>query len=169
MTESQEMKQAAIAILREQVPKMEEQLGDYDVRLTRYYNGLINHSGTELGDENDWHCLNELLGAVKFLRLMRCYIHDIEKVQQVIRLREGQWRQQGRMWIHESGGLLLPGTGSSMAHYRWEDFQVFIWAAIYGIRAWIDTEVENDTRQKLDTERDGDNGTIEEIILKWQE
>lgn len=163
MTESQEMKQAAIAILRESVPKMEEQLSNFDVRLTRYYNGLINHSGTELGDDNDWHCLYELLGAIKFLRLMRCYIHDIEKVHQVIRLREGQWRQQGRMWLYESGGLLLPGTGSSMAHYRWEDFQVFIWSAIYGIRAWIDTEVENDTRQKLDTERDGSNGTIEDL------
>lgn len=142
---------------------MAERLAAIDLRLLDYYRDLCDHSGVELGDENDHHCLFELLGGLKLLRLIRTYPIDIEKVQQVIRLREGDWHREGKRWVHDSGGLLLPSTGSAMTHYRWEPFQVFIWTAIYGVRAWIDTEVENGTRAMLPTEREGDTGTIEDL------
>lgn len=158
-----EIKEIAIKKLRKHVALQSEQLSEIDDRLLEYYHNLCKHSSTILGDDNDQHCLMELLGALKVLRLMRLYVVDVDNVQQVIRLREGDWHQDGKLWVYDRGGLLLPGTGNSMTHYRWEPFQIFIWTAIYGIKAWVDTEVENGSRQLLPTEREGKNGTIEDL------
>ena len=158
-----EIKEIAIKKLRKHVALQSEQLSEIDDRLLEYYHNLCKHSSTILGDDNDQHCLMELLGALKVLRLMRIYVVDVDKVQQVIRLREGDWHKDGKLWVYDRGGLLLPGTGNSMTHYRWEPFQIFIWTAIYGIKAWVDTEVENGSRQLLPTEREGKNGTIEDL------
>lgn len=163
MTDQQEIKQRAIDRLRALVPHQAEQLRRFDDRLLIYYEDLCHHSGVELGDPNDRHCTMELLGALKVLRLLRQYEPDFKKVQQVIRLREGMWHQDGKLWVHDSDGILLPSTGTSMTYYRWEPFQVFIWTATYGISAWVDTEVENGTRQLLPTERNGEHGTIEDL------
>ena len=162
MTETQQLKDKAIQFLKTFGPQQADQLRMIDERLMLYYDDLILHSGTELGDDNDWHCLMELLGALKFLRLLRTYIVDRDKVQQVLRLREGEWHKEGNIWKYDSGGLLVPGR-SGETHYRWENFQVFIWAAIFGLRAWVDTEVPNGTRELLPTEREGKNGTIEDL------
>ena len=158
-----EIKEIAIKKLRRNVAMQAEQLSEIDERLLEYYNGLVENSSTALGDDNDQHCLMELLGALKVLRLLRLYVVDVDKVQQVIRLREGDWHKDGKLWVYDRGGLLLPGTGNNMTHYRWEPFQIFIWTAIYGIKAWVDTEVENGSRQLLPTEREGKNGTIEDL------
>lgn len=158
-----EIKEIAIKKLRKHVALQSEQLSEIDDRLLEYYHNLCKHSSTILGDDNDQHCLMELLGALKVLRLMRIYVVDVDKVQQVIRLREGDWHKDGKLWVYDRGGLLLPGTGNSMTHYRWEPFQIFIWTAIYGIKAWVDTEVENGSRQLLPTEREGIHGTIEDL------
>ena len=160
---AQELKDKAWRLLCERVPKMTPILRRLDERMVTYYDHLCLHSGTTLGDEDDLHCLSELLGALKLLRLLAQYDVDYDKVHQVLRLREGEWHQEGKMWVYDSGGLELPGTGHTKTHYRWEPFQVFVWVAIYGVRAWVDTEVENGTRQLLDTEREGEDGTIEDL------
>lgn len=148
-------------MLREQVPLQAEQLAEIDQRLLDYYTDLCEHSGVERDDENDLHNLYELLSALKQLRIMRQYEVDVEKVHQVLRLREGMWHKEGKAWKYDSGGLLLPGRHGP-THYRWMNFQVFIFTAMYGAKAWIDTEVENGTRDLMDTEREGENGTIED-------
>ena len=160
---AQELKDKAWRLLCERVPQMTDTLRRLDERMVTYYDHLVLHSGTRLGDEDDLHCLSELLGALKLLRLLAQYDVDYDKVHQVLRLREGEWHQEGKMWVYDSGGLELPGTGNTKTHYRWEPFQVFVWVAIYGVRAYVDTEVENGTRKLLDTEREGEDGTIEDL------
>ena len=162
MTDRQSQKKRAITMLREQVPQQVKQLADIDPRLLDYYHDLCVNSGTGDDDPYDHHNLYELLAALKQLRIMRRYVIDVEKVQQVIRLREGEWHREGRTWKYDSGGLLLPGSHGP-THYRWMNFQIFILTAMYGARAWIDTEVENGTRPLLPTEREGRNGTIEDL------
>ena len=93
MTDSQETKQKAIDILRRRVARQAEQLREIEPRLLDYYEHLCQHSGTELGDENDLHCTMELLGAVRLLRLLRTYGCDTERVRQVIYDGEGEWRR----------------------------------------------------------------------------
>jgi phage terminase large subunit-like protein len=80
-------------------------------------------------------------------------------VQTVIRLREGEWRRDGKRWRHVSGGLKCPGTSGAQV-YRWENFQVFILASVFGFYSWIDTGVKAEDRTELlPTERIKD-GTI---------
>ena len=163
ITEAKELKQQAQAQLACWVRLTADLLESIDSRLLAYYQHLVNHSSSDEGDTDDLHCCMELLCALKVLRLMQQYDVDVEGVQRVIRLREGEWHQEGTRWIHDSGGMRLPSTGNSMQVYRWEPFQIFIWAAIYGLRAWIDTEVPNGSRALLPTEREGENGTIEDL------
>lgn len=149
-------------MLRAQVPLQAHQLQELDARLLEYYQDLIEHSSIEPDDPNDWHCLWELLAALKLLRLFRHYVLDIAKMHQVIRLREGEWHQEGNIWKHDRGGLLLPGNNGE-TYYRWLPFQIFVLAAMYGANAWVDTEVPNGTRELLPSEREGENGTIEDL------
>ena len=149
-------------MLKKQVPLQSHQLQELDNRLLEYYQDLIDHSSIEPDDPNDWHCLWELLAALKLLRLFRHYVLDIPKMHQVIRLREGEWHQEGNIWKHDRGGLLLPGNNGE-TYYRWLPFQIFVLAAMYGANAWVDTEVPNGTRELLPSEREGENGTIEDL------
>lgn len=81
------------------------------------------------------------------------------KVQTVIRLREGEWRREGKRWRHVSGGLKCPGTSGAQV-YRWQPFQVFVLASVYGFYSWVDTRVSADERAELlPTERVKD-GTV---------
>lgn len=164
MTENpQELKKRAVAMLTQcRDYDTDCLLEELDPRLLDYYDDLLEHSGTEPDDPDDWHNLYELLAALKLLRILRTYPVDIEKVHQVIRLREGAWSVVDGIWRYESGGLLLPGTRGA-THYRWMPFQVFVLAAMYGAQAWIDTEVPNGSRELLPTEREGDGGTIEDL------
>lgn len=162
MKEQQKLKLKAIEMLRAQVPLQAHQLQELDARLLEYYQDLIEHSSIEPDDPNDWHCLWELLAALKLLRLFRHYVLDIPKMHQVIRLREGEWHQEGNIWKHDRGGLLLPGNNGE-TYYRWLPFQIFVLAAMYGANAWVDTEVPNGTRELLPSEREGENGTIEDL------
>jgi len=162
MTEQQEQKQRAIELLREQVPRQAEQLSEIDTRLLDYYLDLCDNSSADKDSDRDYHNLYELLSALKQLRIMRHYIIDVDKVQQVIRLREGEWHISGKIWKYDRGGLLLPGTRGA-THYRWMPFQIFVLTAMYGAKAWIDTEIDNNTRELLPTEREGETGTIEDL------
>jgi phage terminase large subunit-like protein len=104
--------------------------------------------------DSKFHNGYEILGAVKFLRLLRTYEFNERKVQQIIHLREGNWEtdEKGRMH-YASGGIKCPGT--DVAHvYRWQPFQVFVLASVFGFYHWFDTQVEEGTRDLMITERE---------------
>ena len=159
MTEQQQRKQQAIDLLENRYRGMENVCEGIDMRLRMYFEDLLEHSSARLDDPNDWHGLYELLGAAKFLRCLDTYNFNTKKVQTVIRLREGEWRQDGNTWRHISGGLKCPGIAGGQV-YRWANFQVFCLASIYGFYAWIDTQMPAGSKpQLLRTEREKD-GTI---------
>ena len=159
MTEQQNQKQQAIDLLATRYRGMENVCEGIDMRLRMYFEDLLEHSSARLDDPNDWHGLYELLGGAKFLRCLDTYNFNTKKVQTVIRLREGEWRQDGNAWRHISGGLKCPGIAGGQV-YRWANFQVFCLASIYGFYAWIDTQMPAGSKpQLLRTEREKD-GTI---------
>ena len=159
MTEQQQQKQQAIDLLETRYRGMENVCEGIDMRLRMYFEDLLEHSSARLDDPNDWHGLYELLGAAKFLRCLDTYNFNTKKVQTVIRLREGEWRQDAGVWRHISGGLKCPGIAGGQV-YRWAPFQVFALASIYGFYAWIDTQMPAGSKpQLLRTEREKD-GTI---------
>jgi len=159
MTDQQENKQRAIDLLESRYRGMENACEGIDMRLRMYFEDLLEHSSAREDDPNDWHGLYELLGAAKFLRCLDTYNFNTKKVQTVIRLREGEWRQDGGVWRHISGGLKCPGIAGGQV-YRWAPFQVFALASIYGFYAWIDTQMPAGSKpQLLRTEREKD-GTI---------
>ena len=90
---TEEQKQQAHEILIKRVPWHLDQLNSVDHRLGEYFMHLADHPSMHNG--------YELLGGVKYLRLLRSYEFDTDRVQQVIGLREGEWRQadDGR-WVH---------------------------------------------------------------------
>ena len=155
--ESLQKKQEAIDLVVKRYRGMEQRTEDIDLRLRLYFEDLLEHSSANEEDENDWHGIYELLGAAKFLRMLDTYNFNTKKVQTVIRLREGEWVPVGKAWKHLSGGLKCPGMGGGQV-YRWEPFQVFILASIYGFYTWINTQVESGTKSELlrtERERDG--------------
>ena len=155
--ESIQKKQEAIDLLTRRYRGMEQRTEDIDLRLRLYFEDLLEHSSAKEDDDNDWHGIYELLGAAKFLRMLDTYNFNTRKVQTVIRLREGEWVPVGKAWKHLSGGLKCPGMGGGQV-YRWEPFQVFILASIYGFYTWINTQVESGTKSELlrtERERDG--------------
>jgi len=156
MTEQQQQKQRAIDLLESRYRGMENVCEAIDMRLRMYFEDLLEHSSAREDDPQDWHGIYELLGGAKFLRMLDSYNFNTKKVQTVIRLREGEWVPVGKAWKHLSGGLKCPGMGGGQV-YRWEPFQVFILASIYGFYTWINTQVESGTKSELlRTEREKD-------------
>ena len=157
LTEFQQQKLAAIDLLKTRYEGKADTLKDIDPRLDEYFADLIAHSNADPDSADDHHNVYELLGAAKFLRMLDTYNFNTKKVQTVIRLREGEWVPVGKAWKHLSGGLKCPGMGGGQV-YRWEPFQVFILASIYGFYTWINTQVESGTKSELlrtERERDG--------------
>ena len=153
---TQEEKQQAHEILIEYAGGMLNQLASIDMRLAEYFGGMI--ANPEL------HNGYEILGAVKFLRLMNTYEYNTERVQQVIRLREGEWAkdEKGR-WRHLRGGIKCPGTDTAHV-YRWQPFQVFVLASVFGFHHWFNTEVRAiDKPELLPTEREREDGMVEDL------
>ena len=161
---TKEDKQQAIDILREQTAAHVNQLCDIEPRLLEYYQHLCEHSGTELGDPNDLHNGNELLCAIRLLRLIDTYPLNREKIDEVIYMGEGEWRQDSDgFWTHIDGGLGQPGRHGAEV-YRWEPFQMFMIVAMYGPMAWISTETQAGTRRLTETERvNPDTNEIEDL------
>ena len=162
MTERQEQKQRAIDLITARAKICVQTLLNIDHRLFEYYNDLMSNSSVDPDDPNDYHSLWELLAALKLLRLLATYPIDYDKIHQVIRLREGEWEQVNGFWKYRRGGLLLPGTRGA-THYRWLPFQIFVLTAMYACKAWVDTDVPIGTRELLPSEREGQNGTIEDL------
>ena len=152
-----EEKQQAHEILCKRFKEQREQLEGIEPRLAEYYDGIAANP--------EYHNASEILGAVKFLRILRTYPFNHKKVRQVIRLREGKWeRDQRGVWQYVDGGIKQPLTTGD-AVLRWEPFQIFILACIYGPQAWIDTELTLDDRATLlPTERlNEQTGHIEDL------
>ena len=146
-----EKKQAAIDLLRKRYEEQRKQVAKIDERMTQYYEWILQHVSADPNDENDLVNYNEVLCAVKFLRLLRTYDFNHKKVRQVIKLREGTWKQVDGAWQHIEGGMRCPSTTGSQV-FRWEPFQVFVLASIFGFYADIDTNLKEGERQLLPTE-----------------
>ncbi len=158
MTEHQEQKQAAIDLLRSRYDGKADTLADIDPRLRDYFDDLLSHSSTDPDSDDDHHNVYEILGAAKFLRMLDTYTFNRKKVQTVIRLREGDWQRdhQGR-WRHIAGGLKCPGTSGAQV-YRWQPFQVFVLASVFGFYTWVNTKVKaSDKAELMPTERERDD------------
>lgn len=157
MTEYQEQKQAAIDLLKDRFDGKEKMLAEIDDRLLYYFADLCDNSSADTDDENDHHNVYEILGAAKFLRMLDTYTFNRKKVQTIIRLREGEWeRDRSGRWHHLSGGLKCPGTSGAQV-YRWQPFQVFVLASVFGFYNWVNTKNEAGTKAELlPTEREKD-------------
>ena len=155
-----QLKQDAINLLRKRLtPDIRSRLAEVDERLLAYFDDCARNVSNIFGDEHDRHNMWEVLCAAKFLRMFQTYHFNTRKVQFYIRLREGQWVRDGKAWRYVSGGLRLPSTGGAKV-YRWQNFQVFVLASVFGFYTWVDTHVEAGTKTELlDTEREKD-GTV---------
>ena len=152
---TQEEKQQAHALLSERLTEQHQQVTDIEPRLAAYLDDLTEHPEAHNG--------NELLGAIKFLRLLRTYETDIETFRDVVYKYEGIWQQtDGGMWRHIEGGLKHPGT-TGPTYYRLQPFQVFVLAAMFCLKAWVNTENEAGSRELLPTERIGEDGMIYDL------
>ena len=158
LTDQQRQKQEAIDLLRKRLTDdVRQRLYDVDYRLRDYFDDCAKRVSVEKGDPNDRHNMWELLCAAKFLRMFNTYHFNTKKVQFYIALREGQWRRNGRSWQYLNAGLRLPSLQGAKV-YRWQPFQVFVLACVFGFYTWINTEVEEGTKDELlptERERDG--------------
>ena len=123
-------------------------LGEIEPRLREYITGIVLFP--------EYHNAYEILGALKFLRLVQTYELDIPTFRDVVYKYEGIWEQRDGVWHHIEGGLKHPGTTGPM-YYRLQPFQVFVLASMFLLKVWINTEQEAGTRELLPTEeiRDG--------------
>ena len=157
LSDKQKQKQEAIDCLRRRLTDdVRQRLREVDERLLGYIDGVARDVSVIFGDENDRHSMWEVLCAAKFIRMFTTYHFNVKKVQFYIALREGQWERRGKAWRYISGGLRLPSTSGAKV-YRWQPFQVFVLACVFGFYAWVDTHVEAGTKDEmLDTEREKD-------------
>ena len=158
LTEAQRDKQRDIDLLRRRYTKdMRERLMAVDYRLASYFDDLTANVSVIFGDEQDRHNRWEVLCGCKFLRMFDTYAFNAKFVRFVILFREGQWERTGKTWRYISGGLKLPSTSGAKV-YRWQPFQIFVLASVFGFMAWFNTHVEEGTKPELlssERERDG--------------
>ena len=158
LKDSQIAKQRDIDLLRKRyTAKIRKELNDIDYRLAEYFDDLTTNVSVEFGDENDRHNRWEVLCGAKFLRMFQTYNFNAKFVRFVIKFREGTWQREGKMWRYVSGGLKLPSTSGAKV-YRWQPFQIFVLASVFGFMAWFNTHVEAGTKSELlssERERDG--------------
>lgn len=158
LSEEQLRKQRDIDLLRKRyTPKVRKSLEAVDYRLAEYFDDLTTHVSTTFGDPDDRHNRWEVLCGAKFIRLYNTYNFNRKFVRFVIRLREGEWEHSGKMWRYIADGLKLPSTSGAKV-YRWQPFQVFVLAGVFGFQTWFNTHVEEGTKPELlptERERDG--------------
>jgi phage terminase large subunit-like protein len=151
---TQEEKQRAHGLLAERFDDQQLSVFRIEERLGLYYQDLTK--------EPDYHNAYEILGALKFLRLLNTYEQDIETFRDVIYKYEGIWEQRDGIWHHVEGGLKHPGT-TGPRYYRLQPFQVFVLASMFLLKVWINTEAEVGTRGMMNTERPNPDGYIEDL------
>lgn len=140
---TQEEKQQAHTLLAERFDEQQLSVFRIEERLGMYMQGLVNNP--------EHHNAYEILGALKFLRLLRTYEQDIDTFRDVIYKYEGVWEQRDGIWHHVEGGLKHPGT-TGPTYYRLQPFQVFVLASMFLLKAHINTEAEAGSRELLPTE-----------------
>lgn len=140
---TQEEKQQAHGLLAERFNEQQLSVFRIEERLGMYMQGLVNNP--------DHHNAYEILGALKFLRMLRTYEQDIKTFRDVIYKYEGVWEQRDGIWHHVEGGLKHPGT-TGPTYYRLQPFQVFVLASMFLLKAHINTEAEAGSRELLPTE-----------------
>lgn len=118
-------------MLADRLPAYRERLTAIDPRLLTYYEGLT---------DGNLHNLYEVLGGLKFLRILRTYKFSHKKVRHAIQLYEGRWN--GDRYIECSGGLQFSGL-KGFTHYQLQPFQVFALAGLLGPH----TDVDGDMRR----------------------
>ena len=136
-------KQQAHGLLAERFDEQQLSVFRIEERLGMYMQGLVNNP--------DHHNAYEILGALKFLRLLTTYEQDIKTFRDVIYKYEGVWEQRDGIWHHVEGGLKHPGT-TGPTYYRLQPFQVFVLASMFLLKAHINTEAEAGSRELLPTE-----------------
>ena len=151
---TKEEKQQAHTLLAARFDDKQLSVFRIEERLGLYMQKLIQ--------EPEHHNAYEIMGAVKFLRLLNTYEQDIETFRDVIYKYEGIWEQRDGLWHHIEGGLRHPGT-TGPTYYRLQPFQVFVLASMFLLKAWINTESEVGTRGMLNTERPHPDGYIEDL------
>jgi len=127
--DKQQTKQEALEYLAQVLPQQRGQLKDIDGRLLMYYDGLTD--GT-------MHNLYEVLGGIKFLRVLRAYPFSHKRVRHAIQLYEGRWN--GDKYIEGSGGLQFSGL-KGFTHYQLQPFQVFALAGLLGPMKDVDGDM----------------------------
>ena len=141
---TQEEKDKAVQLLADNYLEQWEQLMKIESRLCDYINFMRLYPNL--------HNAYEILGAVKFLRLLRTYELDIPTFRDVVFKYEGVWEEKDGLWHHVEGGLKHPGTTGPM-YYRLQPFQVFVLASMFLMKVWINTEAEAGSRELLPTEK----------------
>ena len=101
-----ELKAAALEMLARVLPGQRGQLRKIDPRLLTYFDGL---------QDEELHNVSEVLGGVKFLRVLRTYGFSHKRVSHAIQLYEGRWRDGE--YIADSGGLQFSGL-KGFTHYQ---------------------------------------------------
>lgn len=125
----QQIKQEAVERITSLIPKQAKQLEEIDPRLLTYYNGLTNPT---------LHNAAEILGGIKFLRILRTYTFSHKKVRHAIQLYEGRWKDD--QYIEGSGGLQFSGL-KGFTHYQLQPFQVFALAGLLGPMVDVDGDM----------------------------
>ena len=151
---TKEEKQQAHELLTDNYLKQWQRLMQIEPRLCDYINFIRLYP--------DHHNAYEILGALKFLRLLNTYEQDIDTFRDVVYKYEGIWEQRDGLWHHIEGGLKHPGT-TGPTYYRLQPFQVFVLASMFLLKAWINTEAEVGSRGMLKTERPHPDGYIEDL------
>ena len=120
---TQEEKQQAHGLLAERFDEQQLSVFRIEERLGMYMQGLVNNP--------EYHNAYEILGALKFLRMLRTYEQDIKTFRDVIYKYEGVWEQRDGIW-HHGGRLKHPGTGTDILPA----------ATLPGVRARVDVPAE---------------------------
>ena len=118
-------------MLADLLPRQAAQLKAIDTRLLGYYEGLT---------DADYHNMYEILGGIKFLRVLRTYPFNAKKFALAIRMYEGLWRDGH--YVEGSGGFQFSGL-KGFTHYQMQPWQVFATAGLMGPHK----EVDGDTRR----------------------
>ena len=128
---TQEAKQKAMEVLAEMYDKLWPKLNTIDTRLKEYIYDVATFETA--------HNAYEILGALKYLRLLDTYVLDLDTIHDVIYKYEGIWEQRDGVWHHVEGGVKHPGiTGAT--YYRLQPYQVFVLSCMFSLKAWINTE-----------------------------
>ena len=122
----QQLKAEALDKLNRLISVQAGQLRAIDERMLTYFQGLT---------DGDLHNLYEILGGIKFLRILRTYAFSHKRVRHAIQLYEGRWDDNA--YIPNSGGLQFSGL-KGFTHYQLQPFQVFALAGLLGPQTTAD-------------------------------